>query len=106
MGQKNLAVLTGDRNNESIFTRKCMAIWQSGQNKVAVITMLPYYRDGLKTGFPRIYINLHIAMIEQQSHPTGVEVFMAQSLHNGIHVASLTARAQDSGLCSAIVNLP
>lgn len=47
-----------------------------------------------------------ITMIKQQSHPTGVKVFMAQSLHNGIHVASLTARAQDSGLCSAIVNLP
>ena len=68
--------------------------------------MLPYYRDGRKTGFHCIYINLYITKIKQQSHPTGVEVIMAQSLYNGIHVASFTARAQDSGLCSAIVNLP
>ena len=106
MGQKNWAVSMRDRINKGIFTRKCMAIWPSGQNKVAVITMLLYYRDGRKTGFHCIYINLHITMIKQQSHRTGVEVFMAQSLHNGIHVATLTARAQDSGLCSAIVNLP
>ena len=105
MGQKILAILTGDRINEGIFTRKCMAIWQCGQNKVAVITMLPYYRDGRKTGFHCIYINLHITMIKQQSHQTRVKILTAQSLHNGIHVSSLTARAQDSGLCSAIVNL-
>ena len=106
MGQKNLAVLMGDHINEGIFTRKCMAVWPSGENKVAVIMMLRYYRDGRKTGFNCIYINLHITMIKQQSHPTGIKVIMAQSLHNGIHEASLTARAQDSGLCSAIVNLP
>ena len=76
MGQKNLAVLTGDHINEGIFTRKCMAIWPSGQNIVAVITMLQHYRDSSKTEFHCIYINLHITMIKQQSHPTGVEVII------------------------------
>ena len=36
--KKNLAILTGDRLNESIFTRKCMAVLPGGQNKVAEIT--------------------------------------------------------------------
>ena len=38
MGQKNLAVLTGDHINWGSFKRKCLAVLQSGQNKVAVIT--------------------------------------------------------------------
>ena len=59
MGQKKVAVLTGDRIKEGIFTRKCRAVWPSGQNKVAVITMLPYYRDGRKMGFHCIYITYH-----------------------------------------------
>ena len=42
MGQKNLAVLTGDRINEVLFTRKCMVVLSRGHKrpfikKVAVI---------------------------------------------------------------------
>ena len=42
--KNNLAILTGDRLNESIFTSKCMAVLPGGQNKVAEITRWPYYR--------------------------------------------------------------
>ena len=38
MGQKNLAVLTGERINEVLFTRKCMVVLPRGHKKVAVIT--------------------------------------------------------------------
>ena len=51
-GQKNLALLTGDRINEGfIFTRKCMAVLLCGQKKVDVITRWPYYRGLRKAGF-------------------------------------------------------
>ena len=33
MGQKKLAVLTGNRINEGSFTRKCMAVLPDGQKK-------------------------------------------------------------------------
>ena len=40
MEQKhNLAMFTGDRVNEGIFTRKCVAVLPAGQNKVTEITM-------------------------------------------------------------------
>ena len=42
--KNNLAIWTGDRLNESIFTSKCLAVLPGGQNKVAEITRWPYYR--------------------------------------------------------------
>ena len=36
MGQKHLTVLTGDRINEGIFTRKCIAGLPGSQNRVDV----------------------------------------------------------------------
>ena len=45
MGQKNLAVLTGDHINKGFFFyKKCMAISPGGQIKVGIITRWPYYQ--------------------------------------------------------------
>ena len=51
MGQKNLAVLTGDRINEEFFDKK-MYGRSTGRSKiVAVITRWPNYQGGRKAGF-------------------------------------------------------
>ena len=61
--KNNLAISTGDRVNEGIFTSKCMAVLPGGQNKVAEITRCPYYRGGRKAGFTVLLFLLKLASL-------------------------------------------